>query len=356
MQFTFNVGYAIQGRPPARKQIRRYRFVERVAVEIPEISSDEAPIAVEWRVPTELKTFNRGDDRRLVSGGNDGKQFTRWYDGRHWLRLVERHSNTAYSSPFEGTTGLTLPKLMSAMENNGGYEAIGLARFSVKDIGPQPALVDHDPTEKFETLLVNERTEALSKAHAVPSNLLLVDGIVHVACAQPALRLSLKLSLNRDRFELGSISGVVIDTQGDLLDGYPGFHQHFSYPLTDWTEIMEMSQRDSDGSMLSGISNYMVTIHIPESIDPDIDARRKVDRLVKMAAFRAFHPDEAQLREFFGDASNQRAWRVQKMVPGHLASSPSFTLISRIQEIEDSMAIDIRQSLTSPPPAWGSRV
>lgn len=349
MQFTFDVGYAIQGRPPARKQFRRYRFVERVGVEIPEISSDEAPIAVEWHVPTELKIFNRGDDRMLASGGYDGKQFTRWYDGRHWLRLVERHASTAYSPPIEGTPELTLPKLMSAMESNGGYEAIGLSRFSVKDIGPEPVLVDHDPTGKFETMLVNERTEALSRAYALPSNLLLVDGIVHVACAQPALR--------RDRFDFGPISGVVVDTRANFLDGYFGFHnQHFSYSLTDRAEIMEMSSQDGDGSMLKAISDYMVTIHMPESIDPDIDARRKVDRLVKMAAFRAFHPDEAQLREFFDDPSNQRAWRVEKMVPVHLASSPSFTLISKIQEIEDSMAIDIRQSFTSPPPAWGGRV
>jgi hypothetical protein len=112
---------------------------------------------------------------------------------------------------------------------------------------------------------------------------------------------------------------------------------------------MEVVARECENKIIHEMSLYRPTVLIPESIDPDIDARRVVDRHVKKAAANA--PEALRpwlkglLREFSRDDSNQRAWRIAQF--SHLLgpqTSPS-NLLSVVQEIEDSMNIDIGRAV-----------
>jgi hypothetical protein len=89
MKIAFPVYYGIDGRLPGKKAARTYSFREFLEVDIQELSEEQAPVACVWSPGAERREY---EDRPYQTNNgqfdDQGNQVTRWYDGRHWKRIL----------------------------------------------------------------------------------------------------------------------------------------------------------------------------------------------------------------------------------------------------------------------------
>ena len=330
MRLTFPIGYDLKGRRPGKRVFRPYRYSELVSVDIPEVDASDAPIAVEWEPPRgQVGVY---DDRDLGCHGETGTQFTRWYEGRHWLRLVEGHA-AAIGTP-QGHRELTPDMAQRCLSEGNGHAAIGLRRFPPGFYG-HVSRVHEDPTSGFEEIRSSDRPAAMLAVGEVPRNLICVDGVLHAACAQPTVRMT--ASFGDDTHKLG---GLWVDVREEIADGWLGFtRHHLSYALDSWDRLASRHGMKATTPPI---------VYVAESIDPDIDNRRAADRLVKKTAYEFGYPNELadELRAYFSDMDTGRVSSIAGLAEQYVATwnldAREHAKIARaIERFEDRMSISV---------------
>lgn len=288
MLMRMPVGYTIRG-TIGRTQ-RTWKFQERPMIEIAEVTSEEAPVAVSWPAHTDLTAHGRLKYNFLGQGGEDGLQLTRWYNGRHWLRLTE--GSTEQYGEAGRTPNLTVARLEEGFTEGRGYNILAMNPFSP---GGGHRKMEGDPREKFVTINRSGREEALARLAAAAETLLSVDGVLHVACAQPGACLALADSDSTET------NVVHVDTRGPVVDGNQYLTSHtLVFGLYEWDEIADIEIRGSRDreNTRARLEALRPTVHLPESIDPDILTVRAADTYVKRFVLDCY-PRMVRLHAYF---------------------------------------------------------
>jgi hypothetical protein len=155
-----------------------YAYSENAAFEIREISSAEAPVSVRWSCDiTKVCKGLTPVGRDFGIGDLSGEQETRWFEGRHWVRKLaaSKGSDPARRAPLAADE---FARVALTGAFNDRFFALDSIRGSTK-------LVQSDPTEGFETISSGNRDRSLAATERLSDDILLVDGIVHIACAVP---------------------------------------------------------------------------------------------------------------------------------------------------------------------------
>jgi hypothetical protein len=287
MHIRVPIGYTIRG--TIGRTTRTWKFQERVAIEVPDVTAEEAPIAVSWAAHSDLRDYDHNKYAFLGHGGEDDRQFTRWYDGRHWLRLTEG-SAAQYGKPGRYPE-LTAAGFEGALPKGGGYNILGLNHLSPGD----HRKVQVDPTERFVTVNKSTRETALGQLRSAAGSLLAVDGVLHVACAQPAICLA--------NAKYGSPETLVlhVDTRSNVVDGKDYLlDKVLVFGLDEWehlsiTAVKASRNRTRTQERLAALKP---TVHLPESIDPDIMTVRTADTFVRRFVLESY-PRTIQFQRYF---------------------------------------------------------
>lgn len=331
MEFTIPVGYHVKGRKTGRTAARKYGFSEFMTVELPEVDRHEAPIAVEW--PETPKIVNDADVA-LMSGDRKGLMSTRWYDGRHWLKLTEA---------FVGENDAKKKRQLLSPQ---ALEIALERRKSTLDLGVRRNRLDHEyaqrvtslPTSEFDEVVSSDRDEARLWAEQLESRFIVVDDVLHMACAQPSLRATMA-------YHGHLISNAEIDFRGEFLDGWKGFQNNcLSHGFEKWENLPH--SREFRGRPM---------VRIPESLDPDIASRRDIDTRVKLFVYRNrswFEDGDDAIKSFLEDKEVGRGWRFEKILE-NMESERFYKqfreVIDKVLEIEDTMTVSLQVTQDEPP-------
>lgn len=343
-----DIGYDIRGKRPGKKLAISYRFRETVSAEIPEVHPDEAPVAIVWKARKNVESRWKGYDHELTCGDINGQMMTRWYSGRHWLRLVEGNcGKTGTAADYRELTPTTATHAVREDRPRAFY-LLGLEEYA-----PRSAKSISNPIGTFGEIAQDDRGAALEAISAISDNFISVGGILHVACAQPAIRVS---DSNRIRSRWNFEENLAIETKDRYLDGSAGYRLGFmSYPLSDWDNVQQRvyAQSLDSGAWQPEPHLTRPEVFIPESLDRNIDARRAVDTLVKKLLFAL--PDLKLMNppvwEFFDTSADQRLDLLEALLSETEAILPDGVkndLLSKVAEIEDSMSVDVDLSIARP--------
>lgn len=344
MHIRVPIGYTIRG--TIGRTTRTWKFQERVTIEVPDVTSEEAPMAVSWAAHSDLHGYDPIKYAFLGHGGEDGRQFTRWYKGRHWLRLTEGHTEQ-YGKPAKSPE-LTAAGFESALPIGGGYNILGLNALSP---GRDHRKVQGDPTERFSTVDRSGRNLALAQLEAAASTLMSVDGVLHVACAQPAIC----LAKGKD----DSLEGHVlhVDTRSNVVDGKDYLvDQVLVFSLDEWEDKSHIAIRASGDrpKATARLASLEPRVHLPESIDPDILTARTADTFVRRFVIEAY-PQAIHLQNYFAyDDPVAREEFIRGMLAEHrnkweMAGLP-VQLLDLADETFADAKVDLGALLTPPKP------
>jgi hypothetical protein len=146
---------------------------------------------------------------------------------------------------------------------------------------------------------------------------------------------------------------IAIETRARYLDGNPGYMMGIiSYPLGDWDEVCRRVHKQALDSGAPTPERNLVRpqVYLPESLNPDIDARRSVDTLVKKVLFAVpalFQGVNPRVQEFFDAPSNQRRDLLERLLDAAendgtpLHRAPRTDLMRQVEEIEDGMTVEV---------------
>lgn len=342
MNIVLDIGYDIRGRRPGKKLNIAYRFKETVSAEIPEVHPDEAPVAVVWKARTAIDPRWKHYDHELTCGDVNGQMMTRWYSGRHWLRLVERNcGKTGAASDFRELTP-TVAARAASEDRPRIFELLGLREYA-----PRSAKTHANPIGTLEEVVRDERDVALEAVCAIGDNFISVGGVLHVACAQPGIRVTDSGKIrSRRQFE----ENLTIDARARCLDGSSAYMMGMiSYPLDDWDTVYRRVYEQALDSGAPRPETQLVRpeVYVPESLNTDIDARRAVDTLVKktLFTFQVFPSGvNPRVKEFFDASVNQRLDLLEALLnqPGAvLPSAHRNDLMRQVAEIEDGISVEV---------------
>lgn len=343
MNIILDIGYDLVGRKPGNQRTKSYRFRDTVSAEIPEVNSAEAPIAVSWQAQKHSDERWGYFDQPLRCGDEYGTILTRWYAGRHWLRLVDGNCGKRNAPSDTCELDMSLLKRAVSDERERIFLLLGLREFM-----PLRAKASVDPKATLEEVSRDGRMDAIQAVAAISDNVISVDGVIHVACAQPGIRTLISQYYQDFPFHEKYLA---VDTRSGCLDGHAAFLSGLvTYPLNDWDSIYERLVQESSEFRTSPPESHLRApqVFIPESIDPDIDARRAVDTLVKKVLYsRAVvsAPDRnREVHEFFASPSNQRKELLEALLYSPSATLPEgikIELLDKVEEIEDGMSISL---------------
>jgi hypothetical protein len=344
MHIRVPVGYQIRG--TLGRTTRTFKFQERITIEVPEVTDEEAPVAVSWAAHTDMYGYDRLRHAFLAQGGDDGRQFTRWYDGRHWLRLTEGHAQQ-YATPGRYSE-LTAAGFEGALPTGGGYNILGLNALSP---GRDHRKVEDDPTDSFSKINRSGREDALDKIRAATRALLSVDGVLHVACAQPATCLA--------RGKNDSPEGYLlhVDTRPNVVDGKEYIRDEvLVFGLDEWEEMSHTAIRGSADRprVTERLAALEPTVHLPESINPDVLTVRTADTLVKRF-FLETYPRATHVHRYF---DNDEPIAKEEFLRGFLAEHRTglenagmpVELLDLADEAFADARVDLGTELTLPKP------
>lgn len=284
MHIRMPAAYTIRG-TIGRTQ-RTYKFAEKAMFEIAETTADDAPIAVSWPAHTDLSHYSALKYAHLGHGGEDGLQFTRWYNGRHWLRLTDSGGIYACPGRYPDLSGIGFEE---GLPSGYGYQLLGLGTLSP---GGDHRKTEGDPRDRFVKIDRSGRDQALEQLSRASKKLLSVDGVLHVACAQPGVCLA---RANLDTFENDVVH---VDTEASVLDGQ--VERTLVFGLDEWDDVAEIAIRSSHDRprTTARLAALRPLVHLPESIDPDILTVRSADTLVKRF-IRESYPRPFNLHAYF---------------------------------------------------------
>jgi hypothetical protein len=334
MHIRVPIGYTIRG--TIGKTTRTWKFQERVVIEVPDVSAEEAPMAVSWAVHPNLRDYDPNKYSFLGQGGEDGRQFTRWYDGRHWLRLTEG-SAEQYGKPGRYPE-LTAAGFEGALPKGGGYNILGLNHLSPGD----HRKVQVDPTERFVTVNKSARETALGQLTSAAGSLLSVDGVLHIACAQPAICMA--------NARYGSPETLVlhVDTRSNVVDGKDYLvDKVLVFGLDEWEDLSITAVKASCNRLRTQerLAALKPTVHLPGSIDPDILTVRTADTFVRRFVLESY-PRTILFQKYFDYTDPvAREEYLRGMIAEHRTEWEMFDLPVELLDLADQAFADARVDL-----------
>jgi hypothetical protein len=279
----FPLPYTITGRLVGKSVNRTYAFSEMASFDIPHVPIEDAPIAVEWAVDIELAKRAGALIAELGVAGPDGRQHTRFHNGRHWVRLTRGHDReVAGVHP-----ALSLPEFAGGVVL-GRFGPL-LQRQDMKGITPKS--VDQDASHFFDSIRQSGREAAFATIDRLAEGFIAVDGVLYMACQQPSIWMAPRARNGwADRLP-------VVNTNGDDLFGAHGERDSCRLvsnslvhgrvvPLTMFDEAVIKARRDADNTGMTGLLDedavmaLRPVIHLPHAVSDEIERERRADDLV----------------------------------------------------------------------------
>lgn len=254
---------------------RTFNFQETFTIEVPEVSSHDAPVAVAWQADDSLEDFSVPKYFMGFTGhaGLDGLRLTRFFDGHHWLRLTEG-ARRAFDPPNQ-SPDLRRDAFEDGFPSGWGYQFLGLDDFRCD----QPTRkTEGDPADGFVSVTDNGREKAIAALEKGATALLCVDGVFHMRCTQPVISLMQAGTTTRVSKTLH------VETRREVVEGMPKVGKSNAIlPLDQWDEAVDMVVRESGDrhETFRRLSRLRPVVHLPESIDPEFDRMVRADSFVR---------------------------------------------------------------------------
>jgi hypothetical protein len=259
------VSYMVHGYLPERRQPRSYLYAEMMPLEIEEVTSSQAPVAVEW-----FETRIYGSSMNLATYSHDaieafdadGRQHTVFYDGRHWLRVLEANAVLNAETP---TKPVHIADAIRGIENGDFAKLLG---FSQKTQSQKKFnLVDRDPSDRFDSVSKNLRQRAMAAFDRLA--LLSVDGILYIACGQPCHILVPGTSMFDQLIDQTMIRHVpFVDVWADRSPRSMNWDRFKYFPLSA-CELLSETMEALTPDITSGMK--APDVRIPESMSKEVD-------------------------------------------------------------------------------------
>jgi hypothetical protein len=177
--------FEVLGRKRGNRTSGQYEFFETVECDIPELSGDDAPVAVEWPDDFDSAASSRVFSVGEISRRSDTqRRHTRFHGGDHWFGMLE--SDNIYHAP-EGMyppltadrfkAGLLAPTSNRLVPLHRGYRH---GKYHLLD----------DAHEHFDEIRMSGRTVAREEAVRRAGELLIIDGDIHRKSPAPFICLS----------------------------------------------------------------------------------------------------------------------------------------------------------------------
>lgn len=285
------MSYVIKGVAGGRKGVRSYLFGETSTIEIDEVSAEEAPVAVSWRVPgvpadTRFDYFNHVEAR---ASDEAHRNHTVFYKERHWLRLLHGFvADAKRGHEWETSDGITLGEFISFVDL-GRYNAL----FGFSPIWDFMKLeaVGGDPSVMFERVAESERPRSVRSLARL--ELMSVDGIVYVAGDQPAYALP-SADKHMTRFSYPYVTAIK-----SILADNPRIDETGFLPFSMRDEL-ELRKAEAPSDVV--FPDLDVEVHLPLSMSRDEDLRVGADyhvRVLNDARKRARSKQYPELAPYF---------------------------------------------------------
>jgi hypothetical protein len=289
MIFHFPLTYVISGRLPGKAASHPYRYAETVELDVREIAPEIAPVAVSWNVaPT--PSFQGETTFQHVAfslSGLDGGQHTRWFEGRHWQRMLHGHTADPRASSY-GVSPLLTAEFFSSTLSAGHCNSLlfGLPPF----LPGKTKVVAAPEHRRFDVIREDSREDAFDRLARITDDMILVDGVVYMACLDPMVRLA---RIVRPWGRPFAYAPVPV-TYNDKLAGHSFLDRAPKLPLCAWDDIVERCCRDP-GTDAGELQAYRPVVHIEDCFSHDQELTLIVDDLALSAReaggidFQALH-------------------------------------------------------------------
>lgn len=233
MRLHCPIQYEILGTTRTNQRRTRRYYEERITVDILEVSSGDAPVAVEWTPCANPASYPTARDRGI--SGPDGLQATRWYGNAHWQRLCDGHF---FGRKQRGRL-TTIDDLQSMLEtptqNLAAISATGLPSPVDDLLRSKIVRVDHDPRGKFDTIRIDGRETKIRLLEDAVADLIVVDGVLHRRCLEPFISVSLYMENGDLRCRDIGIEATSLALWGQTSNLFA----HFS--LANWDKAVQFA-------------------------------------------------------------------------------------------------------------------
>lgn len=197
MIFQVPFTYVVSGKREGNSLNSHAKLWEVAEIEIPSLTGDEAPLAVEWNDESVNDKDSKDDDWGPVLP--DGRQHTRILDGQHWSPALQHHVFTHTPS---GGAPVSASDFVSVIGSQ-----YCLSPFHQPRQRGRPAI---EPNEGFEFVHTSTRNEVLAEIHKAAARLTVIDGMLYRSVPTPVIVVRsnmIKSALNR--LSLGHILRIV---------------------------------------------------------------------------------------------------------------------------------------------------
>lgn len=343
------MAYVIKGVLGGQKGIRSHLFAETAEIEIEEVACEDAPVAVSWTVPgapkeARLDYFNHVESRAYDA---ECRNHTVYHRGRHWLRILHGHVGPSNRNgrEWDVSEGITLGEFLGFVDLGRYNDFLG---FSPMWEFVKLETVGGDPAGRFTEVRESERPRSLRSLARL--ELLSVDGLIHVACDQPAYALA---SADND---LVSFRYPYVTARRQFLIDNPRIGE---------TRYLPFSMDDEFQQYLAAVPADVVIppldvqIHLPEAISHDEELEVGADyhvRTLSDAVRRARKRQYPDLSQYFGledidekadfIAAARAAWPA---VVGGLSASPLDMALAMLDEREIALPVHGGSALIDAP-------
>lgn len=207
MLVDFPLFYTIVGRKPGRRNALSYRVHEYTSLEVREVDGTDAPIAAVWSQPSHgLPWKVAGQRTNQGKSDPDGRQMTRWFEGKHWKRALV--ADTSHIDPLKKMRlpVLDMTTFQRLLPTGRVHRALGILHRIVpsKQVSGG-GVVDFD--EIRSTTLETEKC----RAENALANCISVDGELYVKCLEPYIRV-----LPYDRQEM-NVFELAFETSSSVI-------------------------------------------------------------------------------------------------------------------------------------------
>ena len=234
MRLLCPVQYEILGTTRTNKRPARRYYEERIAIDILEVSSGDAPVAVEWTPGANPPSYPTARDRGI--SGPDGLQATRWYGNAHWQRLCDGHF-FGHKQRGRLTTVDDLQKMLeSPGQNLAAISATGLPPPIDDLLRSKIVRIDDDPRCKFDTIRIDGRETKIRLLQDAAAGLIVVDGVLHRRCLEPFISVSLYMEDGNLRCRDIGIEATPLALWGPATTIFAYFS------LTEWDKAVQFAK------------------------------------------------------------------------------------------------------------------
>ncbi|MCV9964251.1 hypothetical protein OIU34_20405 [Pararhizobium sp. BT-229] len=233
MRLLCPIQYEILGTTRTNKRPSRRYYEERIAVDILEVSSSDAPVAVEWTPGANPASYPTARDRGI--SGPDGLQATRWHGNVHWQRLCDGHF-FGHKERGRLTTIDDLQRMLeSPNQNLAAISATGLPSPIDDLLRSKIVRVDDDPRGKFDTIRMDGRETKIRLLEDAAAGLIVVDGVLHRRCLEPFVSVSLYFENGNLRYRDIGIEATSLALWGPTTTMFACFS------VTKWDEAVQFA-------------------------------------------------------------------------------------------------------------------